>query len=176
MPMEMCPAALILRTNFFCWRSAYSPSFSDWIINGLHAGTELQMFDDVFFILIFADEFTRFVHELNGNGVSGVFNVVGSRRISKYDYGVEFARSLGLPTGLSQPRKVSSAHLRATRPKGTPLSNERLVKALGSSRADLHQWFEQLHLQETQGRRRELMNAVAKREVVYVYTRSKGVC
>jgi dTDP-4-dehydrorhamnose reductase len=68
---------------------------------------------------------------------------------------------------MPQPRKVSSAHLRAKRPKGTSLGNERLVKALGRPRADLHQWFEQLHLQETQGRRRELMNAVARREVVY---------
>jgi len=165
--MEMCPSALILRTNFFCWGSAYRQSFSDWIINGLRAGTELQMFDDVFFTPILADELIRFAHGLNENGASGVFNVVGTRRISKYVFGVELALSLGLPIGLIQPGKVSSAHLRAQRPKDMSLSNERLVKALGRTPADLHQWFKQLHLQETQGRRSELMNAVVRRGAVH---------
>lgn len=165
---EMCPAALILRTNFFCWGSAYRQSFSDWIINGLRADSELQMFDDVFFTPILADELIRFAHGLNENRASGVFNVVGTRRISKYDFGVELAQSLGLPAGRIQPGKVASAHLRAARPKDMSLSNERLVQALGRSPGDLQQWFEQLHLQEAQGRRQELMNAVNRRGVGHV--------
>lgn len=165
--MPMCPAALILRTNFFCWGCAYSQPISDWIINGLRAGTELQMFDDVFFTSIFADELVRFADGQNGNRASGVFNVVGSQRISKYDFGGELAHSLGLPAGRIQPGKISNAHLRAKRPKNMPLSKERLVKPLGRSSADLHQSFERLHLELRQGRRCEVMNAVAKREAVY---------
>jgi dTDP-4-dehydrorhamnose reductase len=160
---ERCPEALILRTNFFCWGSVYRQSFSDWIINGLIAGTELQMFDDVFFTPILADELIGFAHGLNEIGSSGIFNVVGTRRISKYDFGVELAQSLGLPAGRIQPGKVASAHLRAARPKDMSLSNGRLIQALGRSPGDLQRWFEQLRLQELQGRRRELLHAVVRR-------------
>jgi dTDP-4-dehydrorhamnose reductase len=160
---KICPEALILRTNFFCWGSAYRQSFSDWIINGLRSGTELHMFDDVFFTPILADELIRFAHGLNANGNSGVFNVVGTRRISKYDFGVELAKSLGVSAERVRPSKVASAHLRAARPQDMSLSNERLVQTLGGAPGDLQQWFEQLSTQETQGRRQELINAVVKR-------------
>lgn len=165
--MPMCPAALILRTNFFCWGCAYSQPISDWITSGLRAGTELQLCDDVFFTSIFADKLVRFADKLNGNWASGVFNVVGSQSISKYDFGGAPARSLGLPAGRIQPGKISNAHLLAKRSKNMPLGKERLVKPLGRSSADLHQSFEQLHLPLRQGRRFELMNAVSKREAVY---------
>jgi len=162
---DVYPAALILRTNFFCWGSAYRQSFSDWIIKGLEAGTELQMFDDVFFTPILADELVGFAHELQEKGASGLFNVVGNRRISKYDFGLELARSFGLPAGHIKRGDVASAHLRAARPKDMSLSNNRLVQALGRSPSNLQQWFEQLQLQESQGRRQELMHAVEKRGI-----------
>jgi len=160
---DRCPEALILRTNFFGWGSVYRQSFSDWIISGLLAGTELQMFEDVFFTPILADELIGFAHGLHDIGSSGIFNVVGTRRISKYDFGVELAQSLGVPAGRIQPGKVASAHLRAARPKDMSLSNSRLVHAMGRSPGDLQQWFEQLRLQEIQGRRRELLHAVVRR-------------
>lgn len=159
----MCPSALILRTNFFCWGSAYRQSFSDWIINGLRAGSGLQMFDDVYFTPILADELVRFAHGLHDIGASGIFNVVGTRRISKYDFAVELAHALGLPAGRLQPGKVAGANLRAARPKDMSLSNERLVQTLGCGPDDLQPWFERLRLQESNGRRQELLQAVAAR-------------
>src|SRR5688572_18502119 len=79
------PAALIVRTNFFGWGHALRPSFSDWIYYALREGTRLTMFDDVFMTTIIADGMAHASHRLLDSGASGIYNVAGEERISKYD-------------------------------------------------------------------------------------------
>jgi dTDP-4-dehydrorhamnose reductase len=160
--LQECPSALVLRTNFFAWGSACRQSFSDWVIYGLRSGKELSMFDDVFFTPILADALVGCAQQLLDQGEKGIFNVVGTQRISKYDFGVALADVMQLPGELIRRGSVENAHLRAARPKDMSLSNDRLVKAIGRQPGNLHDWFRQLRLQEETGRREELYNAVTR--------------
>jgi dTDP-4-dehydrorhamnose reductase len=160
--LEEYPSALVLRTNFFAWGSAYRQSFSDWVIYGLRAGKALTMFDDVFFTPILADALVECAHVLLDHGEKGIFNVVGAQRISKYEFGVALADVMQLPRELIRRGSVEDANLRAARPKDMSLSNDRLVKALGRQPGNLQDWLLQLKLQEENGRCEELCNAVTR--------------
>lgn len=89
---ETAPFALVIRTNFFGWGHKYRQSFSDWIIQGLRAGTPLTLFEDVFFTPILADALALHAHALLDAGASGVFHVVGDERISKYEFALSLDR------------------------------------------------------------------------------------
>lgn len=157
---QTSPHALILRTNFFCWGYSGRQSFSDWVICGLREGRSLSMFTDVYFTPILADALVLTAHRLADMDASGVFNLVGSERISKYEFGVRLARSFGLSQELVRPSRVALAQLKAPRPPDMSLDNGRLVQLLGGHPGTLNKWFEDLRLQELQGRREELLAAV----------------
>lgn len=157
---QACPDALILRTNFFGWGYAGRQSFSDWIIYGLRAGRSLPLFDDVFITPILADALAHAAHALLDQGASGIFNLVGGERISKYEFGTRLAAAFGLPLALIRPAKVAQAHLHAVRPRDMSLDNFRLKQAIGYAPGSLDAWFADLREQERQGRREELFHAV----------------
>ncbi|MDK9701575.1 MAG: SDR family oxidoreductase [Sulfuritalea sp.] len=157
---QACPDALILRTNFFGWGYAGRQSFSDWIIYSLRAGRPLPLFDDVFITPILADALAHAAHALVDQGASGIFNLVGGERISKYDFGTHLAAAFGLPLELIHRAKVEQAHLHAVRPKDMSLDNSRLRQAIAYAPGSLETWFADLREQERQGRREELFDAV----------------
>jgi dTDP-4-dehydrorhamnose reductase len=161
--LSLHPHSLVLRTNFFCWGSGIRLSFSDWVIRGLRRGVTLPMFEDVFFTPILADELVYCAHELLELNVNGIFNVVGSQRVSKYEYGSMLAEAIELPQVLIVRAKLENSELKAPRPKDMSLSNERLVRTITRQPGNLTKWFEQLLDQERDGRKRELELAVFNR-------------
>ena len=157
---QASPNALILRTNFFGWGFWGRQSFSDWVIYGLREGRALSMFKDVYFTPILADALAHTALKLAATGASGVFNLVGSERISKYEFGLRLASAFGLPQQLVLPSHVALANLKAPRPPDMSLDNRRLLNQLGEPLGALDDWFEDLRKQELQGRREELLKAV----------------
>ncbi|GAB2182020.1 hypothetical protein DLREEDagrD3_22430 [Denitratisoma sp. agr-D3] len=157
---QACPHALILRTNFFGWGLSSRQSFSDWVIYGLREGLPLSMFTDVYFTPILADALALSAHKLASSDASGLFNLVGSERISKYEFGLRLARAFDLPQDLVQPSHVAQARLKAQRPPDMSLDNHRFLDRLGEPLGNLEDWFEVLREQERLGRREELLSAV----------------
>ena len=93
---ESCKDALIVRTNFFGWGVEYRQSFSDFIINKLRSDETVDLFSDVFFTPILAEELSKKTHQLVDANLSGVFNIVGSERLSKYEFGIKLANCFDL--------------------------------------------------------------------------------
>ena len=81
--LENCQDALIVRTNFFCWGAKYHQSFSDFILNKLKNNKQLNLFSDVYFTPILVDELVKKTHRLIDLNAIGIFNIVGSERMSK---------------------------------------------------------------------------------------------
>lgn len=156
---ENCDA-LIVRTNFFCWGHQYRQSFSDWLIYSLREGKKLNLFDDVFFTPILADTLVSVIHELVEKRVSGVYNLVGDERISKYDFAVAICKEFSLPTSLIRREQVENANLQAKRPQDMSLDNQKVQEILGKKVGTAAQFLSILHAQEAEGRRLELLNAV----------------
>ena len=157
-----CPAALVVRTNFFGWGHRYRQSFSDWIYCGLSAGKALTMFDDVFVTPILADRLAASAHRLLDLGASGVYNVVGDERISKYDFGLRLAQAFGLPEQLVQRGRLAASQLTVRRPPDMSLDNAKARALLGTSLGAPTEYFSMLRQQERDGRRTELLEAVSE--------------
>ncbi len=154
------PAALIVRTNFFGWGQAQRQSFSDWLIHNLRAGQYLPLFTDVFFTPILADALALAAHELLDRGASGVFNIVGDQRLSKYEFALLLADQFSLPRAHIQPTQLDPSHLVATRPRDMSLSNQKASQTLGRCLGNVSQFLAELHTHERTGRCTELLNAI----------------
>lgn len=158
---QACSQGLIIRTNFFGWGHSQRQSFSDWIIYNLRAGNNLSMFDDVFITPILLDVLALSIHELIATGASGIINLVGEERISKYKFALKLAAHFDLPKELVRCGKLTDANLKAQRPSDMSLDNAKVRQILGRNMGDVDDYLAGLISQEVQGRRLELFHAVS---------------
>jgi dTDP-4-dehydrorhamnose reductase len=128
---RLCPNALIVRTNFIGWGSSVRTSLTDWILSSLARGTTLKMFTDVFITPILINDLLNSIVELLKLNVSGILNVAGSERVSKYEVGVRVARCFGYNPEEIRPISVEEFPFAAPRPRDMSLSTERASKLLG---------------------------------------------
>lgn len=159
--LQACPQALVVRTNFFGWGLAKRQSFSDWIICNLRAGKPLSLFDDVYFTPVLVDALALAAHELAACGTSGIFNLVGDERISKYEFALQLVKHFALPADLICREHVAHANLRARRPRDMSLDNTKARNVLGRTLGSLDEHLLALRVQEEQGRRMELFHSVS---------------
>ena len=160
--LKACPDALIVRTNFFGWGYATRQSYTDWIIQSLRAGKSLSLFDDVYITPILADALAEVAHELKARDTSGIFNVVGSERISKYDLGLAVAERFTLPPDLIQRSQIVHGKLVAPRPRDMSLDNAKARSRLGMDFGCVDEYLDALYDQETRGRPAELFHSVSR--------------
>jgi dTDP-4-dehydrorhamnose reductase len=160
---ELCvldanPSALVIRTNFFGWGTSYRSSFSDYIIQSLRAGKPLNLFEDVFYTPILAESLALLAGELVRINQSGVVNLVGTNRISKFDFGIRLAEEFGLDKSLICPVKLASRPDLARRPHDMSLSNLKFFGVVGFPPADIEAGLKRLRQQEVDGLSREFLD------------------
>ena len=155
------PKALVVRTNFFCWGHQQRQSLSDWLIYNLRAGKVLTLFDDVYFTPILADTLASAAHELIEKGASGIFNVCGPDRLSKYEFALQVSAQFGLPVDLIQRGQVSQANLVAPRPRDMSLDSGKARQTLGRDLGSVPQYLRDLQAQEVEGRRADLYESIS---------------
>ena len=154
--LESHPDSLVIRTNFFGWGSSYRQSFSDMIIGSLRSGKELKLFTDVYYTPILAETLASAVHDLVKLKASGVFNLVGGERISKYNFGIDIARVFGLDAGLIKPSLLSDNVGLVERPLDMSLSNQKACQLLGRELGNVTDGLIRLYQQEKIGQAREI--------------------
>ncbi len=145
--LETNEDALIIRTNFFGWGTRYRQSFSDLIVNNLRSNKKIELFSDVFFTPILIHELSDKVHKLISLGESGIFNVVGKNRLSKYEFGIKLANSFELDASLISAISIDNKTDLTIRPKDMSLSNVKLCKALNCSIPNIDKQFKALKKQ-----------------------------
>lgn len=124
--IQVNKSSLIVRTNFFGWGTSYRKSFSDFIIENLRKKIQIKLFRDVFFTPIYIDELVRLIHILIERNEKGIFNVVSSERLSKYDFGLKIAKILSLPSNLISSASIHEFDHLTKRPLDMSLSNLKL--------------------------------------------------
>jgi dTDP-4-dehydrorhamnose reductase len=159
---QAAPTALVIRTNFFGWGHQNRQSFSDWILQGLRAGTPLTLFDDVFFTPILADALVLHTHALLDAGASGIFHVVGDERLSKYEFALKLATRFNLSTELVSRQQLRHVQLLAPRPHDMSLDNSKARALLGHRLGSVDDFLLSLQDQERAGRQFELHSAVGQ--------------
>jgi dTDP-4-dehydrorhamnose reductase len=129
--LEENPETLVIRTNFYGWGTSYRQSFSDFIIRALRAGQKLELFDDVFYSPILAEALAQATHDLMALNAKGVFNIVGSQRLSKFDFGLRLAKEFGLDGDLIKATQITRQPSLVKRPLDMSLSNKKAISFLG---------------------------------------------
>ena len=157
-----CPGALVVRTNFFGWGHRYRQSFSDWIYYSLRGGNAVTMFEDVIITPILADRLATCAQRLLELGASGVYNVAGDERVSKYTFGVRLAAAFGLPDRLVRRGTIAASRMSVKRPPDMSLDSAKARSLLGAPLGTVADFLSILERQDREGRRRELLAAVTE--------------
>lgn len=136
--------SLILRTNFFGPGRPWRASFSDWILNQLKNGQTVNAFEDVFFSPILISNLGKLLEMLVAREAFGIFNLVGSERISKFDFAVRIAKEFGFASEAIRRSSMDLVKLTAPRPKDMSLSVSKLEKFLETRAPDVNASLQQL--------------------------------
>ncbi|MBI5629542.1 MAG: SDR family oxidoreductase [Elusimicrobia bacterium] len=99
----------------------------------LGAGQSLPVAADIRSNPTYAENLAELAVDLVLKGESGLFHLVGSECLSRYDFAVAAARTFGLEAGLVRPVPSRSLSLAARRPPFSSLKTDKLQRALGVS-------------------------------------------
>lgn len=124
--MSNNPDALVVRCNFFGWGPSYKPSFSDFIFSNLSKGKPIRLVDDIYYTPALAQNLINTIYSLVNVQASGIFNVVGSERVTKYEFGVKMAKAFEWDLNLIELISWSSLEKKAKRPSDMSLCDHKL--------------------------------------------------
>ncbi len=125
------PDALIVRVNFFGWSINGNRSLGEFFYNNLNCNNPMNGFIDVYFCPLYVSLLTELLSEMVTKDFSGLYHVVSSDHISKYEFGCTIADQFGLDSSLISPISVTKSNLVAERSKNLTLSTEKLSYDLG---------------------------------------------
>jgi dTDP-4-dehydrorhamnose reductase len=128
---QVNPQAIIARVNFFGWSLGGQRSLGEFFVHNLSKGKNVNGFTDVIFCPMLVNHTARLLLEMLERKLSGLYHVVGVQAISKYQFGVETARTFGLREDLISPKSVLSSGLTAKRSHNLWLSTHKLSTDLG---------------------------------------------
>jgi dTDP-4-dehydrorhamnose reductase len=128
---EAYPQAVIARVNFFGWSLGGRRSLAEFFFNNLSEGKNINGFTDVIFCPMWVNDLSRILIDMLEKNLSGLYHVVGSQALNKYQFGLEVARRFGLRESLISPQSVESSSLTAKRSHNLWLSIHKLSTDLG---------------------------------------------
>jgi len=129
--LEVNPDAIIARVNFFGWSLTGTRSLAEFFVNNLRDGKPVKGFTDVFFCPMFVGDLAETLLLMLEKGLVGLYHVVGSEALSKYEFGQAIARQFGYDPDLVQPISVDQSGLVAPRSHNLRLSVHKLSTDLG---------------------------------------------
>ncbi len=145
------PDAIIARVNFYGWSLTGKRSLSEFFFYNLQAGKPVLGFTDVYFCPLLANDLANILFKMLEKGLGGIYHVVSSECISKYNFGVALAHKFGLDEDLISPSSVVQAGLKAARSPTLTLRTEKLSRALGNSLPGLSPGLERFYTLYQQG-------------------------
>lgn len=145
------PQAIIARVNLFGWSLSGKRSLAEFFFNHLMARKPVMGFTDVFFCPLLVNHLAGLFMQMLDSNLNGLYHVVGSDCISKYQFGVRIARQFGLDESLISPKSVQDAGLKAARSPNLTLRIDKLIHDLGIIPPRLSTGIEQFYTLYQQG-------------------------
>jgi dTDP-4-dehydrorhamnose reductase len=124
------PEAIIARVNLFGWSLTGKRSLAEFFFNNLMNGQSIMGFTDVYFSPLLANDLAQIFLRMLEEELTGLYHVLSSNHINKYEFGVQIARKFGLNEKLIHPKSVSEAGLEATRSPKLILKVDKLAHDL----------------------------------------------
>lgn len=145
------PQAVVARVNFFGWSLSGTRSLSEFFYNKLSAGEQCNGFTDVYFCPMFVGDLARTLVRVLEKGLSGLYHVVGSQPLSKYDFGLRISQQFGFDSQQVLPRSVEESGLKARRSHNLRLSVNKLSTDLGTEIPGVSTGIREFYTQHQQG-------------------------
>jgi len=89
-------------------------------------------------------------------GLNGIYHVVGSERLSKYEFARRVAATFGMDPGGVAPTRVAEAKLRAPRAPDLSLSTGKIREALGHPMPDVESGLRRFRALRERGYQQQL--------------------
>jgi dTDP-4-dehydrorhamnose reductase len=149
--LDANPAAVVARVNFFGWSLSGTRSLSEFFFNNLSAGRACNGFTDVWFCPMFVGDLADTLVRVLDKSLSGLYHIVGSEALTKYEFGVRIARQFGFDPELVIPKSVEVSGLKARRSHNLRLSVHKISTDLGASVPGLSTGLGRFYTQHQQG-------------------------
>jgi dTDP-4-dehydrorhamnose reductase len=120
--------ALIIRTNFFGYSQDKKSNFITESIGRLEDKKLVFAFKDYFYTPIYITNLLEILRKLIKKKATGILNIVGSERISKYEFLLKVGKIFDLDSRQIKPTLISKSKLATKRHTDLSLSNNLLIK------------------------------------------------
>lgn len=130
--MQIYSNTVIVRTNFFGWsHSHHTQTFGEWLYNSLNKKISINLYTDYYFTPIEVTYLAEALETLALSDFTGIINIAGSERCSKYDFGIGMSKVFGLDPSVIHSGKIEINTFKAKRQKDLSLSTEKFRKIFG---------------------------------------------
>jgi dTDP-4-dehydrorhamnose reductase len=148
---EEDPTAIIARVNLFGWSLSSNRSLAEFFFNNLSHGKQVMGFTDVLFCPLLANDLANIFVRMLEQHLSGLYHVVSSESLSKYEFGKRLAKRFNLDGSLINPTSVKQSGLKAVRSPNLTLRSNKLALALGEPLPSLSTGLDKLYTLYQQG-------------------------
>jgi dTDP-4-dehydrorhamnose reductase len=149
--LEANPQAIVARVNLFGWSISGKRSLAEFFVSNLQAERPVNGFTDVYFCPLLVNDIAHVLLNMLAQRLEGLYHVVSSECLSKYDFGVRLADRFGLKSSLISPVSVLAGGLKAARSPNLTLRTEKLSTALGSAPPRISPAIDRLYTLYQQG-------------------------
>ncbi|NTU74788.1 MAG: SDR family oxidoreductase [Anaerolineaceae bacterium] len=158
------PQALIARVNFYGFSLTGQRSLSEFFINNLMNGKKVNGYTDVYFNPLWVNHLVEVLLEMTEKNLHGLYHVLGSEGISKFEFGVKLARMFGLDESLIRPVQYMDTRQDLLAPRSPDLrcSIEKLKRDLGHDLPDIDTGLQGYFNQFQQGYHQQMQSFSAE--------------
>jgi dTDP-4-dehydrorhamnose reductase len=105
--------------------------FSEVVIDKLSHGRSVELYKDEYRSPIYIKNFCDIIFEISlNNRIHGLYNICGTQRLSRFDFGLKIAELFGFNKRLLIPVLIGNSTLNEVRPKDCSMYNSKLNAAI----------------------------------------------
>lgn len=114
---------VVLRPGLiYGWGSPTSGGFTQWMRQSLEEGKPLRLYEDEFRTPIYIKDLVSIIKEILKKDCKGIFHVAGREKVSRYDFGLQFARTFGYDEKLIERASLADHPGKVRRPPDISLN------------------------------------------------------
>ena len=135
---------LVLRTAMV-YGSSSKVRFLRYVIENLKKDQEINTYDDIFNSATLLDDLTNSISKAIEFDASGIYHIVGSSCVSRFDFAKTVAKVFNFNENLVKPVSILSAKLKAKRPINPCLNNSKASKTFGIKFSSINEGIKQIY-------------------------------
>ena len=135
---------LVLRTAMVYGLSS-KVRFLRYVIENLKKDQEINTYDDIFNSATLLDDLTNGISKAIELDASGIYHIVGSSCVSRFDFAKTVAKVFDFNENLVKPVSILSAKLKAKRPINPCLNNSKASKTFGIKFSSINEGIKQIY-------------------------------